>query len=208
MKYIPEKREIDLRKKITNALDKFALDFLGIIKKHTEYVVISGYVSILLGRSRATEDIDVFIKKITKEQFLKLYQELLKEEFWCINEDNGNELFEYLGENMAIRFCRKNSPIPNFEIKFPKDSLDEKSFKDSINVLLSDGEIKISSLERHIAFKEIYLGSEKDIEDSEHIRELFKESLDYEKINKLKELVRIRKEHERKKAEKNFYETW
>src|SRR3989344_2290367 len=160
MKYIPEKREIDLRKKITNALDKFALDFLGIIKKHTEYVVISGYVSILLGRSRATEDIDVFIKKITKEQFLKLYQELLKEEFWCINEDNGNELFEYLGENMAIRFCRKNSPIPNFEIKFPKDSLDEKSFKDSINVLLSDGEIKISSLERHIAFKEIYLGSE------------------------------------------------
>ena len=194
MQYNKEKREINLNEKAINDLDKFALDFLKIIKRYTEYIIISGYVSILLGRSRATEDIDLFIKKIPKEQFLKLYKELQEKGFWCINEEDGEELFKYLEENLAIRFCREEMPIPNFEVKFPKDALDESSFEDSVKVLLSEGELTISSLERHIAFKELYLGTEKDIEDAKHIEELFKEKIDYDKVNKLKEFIKIRKE--------------
>ena len=192
MEYNELKKEIQT-KRILNDLDKFVFKFIRILEKHVDYVIISGYVSILLGRSRGTEDIDVFIKKISQEQFSKLYKELQKKNFWCINSENEKEIFSYLKDGLAIRFSEKEKPIPNFEVKFPKDNLDEMSFDDFVKVITSKGTLKISSLERHIAFKEYYLGSYKDIEDARHIEELFKEKIDHNKINKLKELIKIRK---------------
>lgn len=192
MKYDKNKREIVLDKELNN-LDKFALDFFNIAVKHADCVIISGYVSILLGRSRATEDVDIFIKKISKETFYLLYNDLTSNGFWCINSDNPETLFDYLKENLAIRFARGNIPLPNMEVKFPKDKLDEDVFEDSIFVKLPEGEIKISSLERHIAFKRYFLGSEKDDEDALHIEELFKENIDYGKIKKLRKLIKLRK---------------
>ncbi|MBI2141461.1 hypothetical protein HYU16_03480, partial [Candidatus Woesearchaeota archaeon] len=43
--------------KVLNELDKFVLKFIKILEKHADYVIVSGYVSILFGRSRSTEDI-------------------------------------------------------------------------------------------------------------------------------------------------------
>src|SRR3989344_1646361 len=192
MKYNKKKKEIILDKELNN-LDKFALDFFNIAIKYTDCVIISGYVSILLVRSRATEDVDIFIKKISKENFYLLYNDLVSNGFWCINSDNPDALFDYLKENLAIRFARGKIPLPNMEMKFPKDKLDEDAFEDSIRVKLPNGEIKISSIERHIAFKKYFLGSEKDDEDALHIEELFKEDIDYEKIKKLHELLKLRK---------------
>ena len=60
MKYDTDKKEIILDKEL-NELDKYVLEFIKILEKHVDYVIISGYVSILLGRSRSTEDIDLFI---------------------------------------------------------------------------------------------------------------------------------------------------
>ncbi len=93
---------------------------------------------------------------------------------------------------MAIRFARKNEAVPNFEIKFPKTKLDEETFEDSVTVVLKKGIIKISSLERQVAFKRYFLKSDKDVEDAIHIEELFKNKLDYGKINKLKERIESR----------------
>jgi len=188
MKYDKNKREIQLDRKF-NKLDKFVLDFVEILEKYTDYVIISGYVSILLGRARATEDIDVFIKRIPKEIFFQLYEALEKNDFWCLNAEDKEKIFSYLKEGLAVRFARKGKAVPNFEMKFPKNKIDEETFLDFIEVLLPSGKLKISSLERQIAFKKYYLKSEKDIEDALHIEELFKEKLDYSKINKLKELI-------------------
>ena len=63
-------------------------------------------------------------------------------------------------------------------------------------VKLSEGNLKISSLERHIAFKRYYLGTPKDIEDAEHIEKTFKGKIDYEKVNKIKKIVDIIKKQE------------
>ncbi len=181
-------------KRVPSELDVFSVEFLTILQKHVDYVVISGYVSILLGRTRATDDIDVFIKKIPQETFVKLYQELQDKGFWCLNAESENEIFSYLEEGLAVRFAKKGKSAPNFEIKFPKDALDEETFTNFIFVKLSIGEIKISSLERQIAFKRYYLRSDKDCEDALHIEELFKEEIDYIKVNKYKELIEQRKE--------------
>ncbi len=192
MEYFQKDRKIKTNR-ILSELDKFVLEFIQILEKYADYVIISGYVSILLGRTRTTEDIDVFIKKISFEQFSELYQELEEKNFWCINAEDKKEIFNYLKDGLAVRFAKKNNSIPNFEVKFPKDKLDEMSFEDSIQVITKKGVLKISSLERHIAFKEFYLGSEKDIEDAKHIEELFKEKIDFNKINKIKELIKERK---------------
>ncbi len=173
-----------------NDLDSFVLDFLRILERHTDYIVILGYVSILLGRARATEDVDIYIKRISFEKFKEFYKNLRENGFWCLNAKNVSEVFSYLNDGLAIRFAKGKSPIPNFEIKFPKREIDKETFKDFIKVKLSGGEIKISSFERHIAFKRYYLKSNKDIEDSLHIEELFKDKIDYNKVNKLKEIVK------------------
>ena len=198
---------LNIKSKVINELDKFVLDFLKIVQKHVDYVVISGYVSILLGRSRATEDVDIFIKKIPIEVFSKLYKELKEYGFWCLNAEKEEEIYGFLKDSLAIRFSFEEMPVPNFEVKFPKDELDESTFNDFITVILPENKLKISSLERHIAFKRYYLESDKDVEDASHVEETFKGKIDYNKVNKLKELIKKRKEDEKRKSEKNFYET-
>ena len=189
MEYNVSRKEIILKREL-NKLDKFVLDFIDVLKKHLNYVIISGYVSILLGRTRATEDIDVFIEKISLEKFSNFYEDAKRHGFECINAEKTEEVFSYLTEGFAIRFSRKGVPVPNFEIKFPKREIDEETFNDFLTVILPEGKLKISSLERQIAFKRYYLKSEKDIEDAFHIEELFKDRLNYDKINKFKNIIR------------------
>lgn len=179
--------------KISSELDIFVLKFLRILEKYTEYVVISGYVSILLGRSRATEDVDIFIKPIKRELFSEFYKDLIKNGFWCVNCEDEGEIFSYLEDSLAIRFAEANTYAPNFEVKYPKDDLDEETFSNYLIVVLKIGEIKISSLERQIAFKRYYLASDKDADDALHIEELFKDKIDYKKINKYRELIKLKR---------------
>ncbi|MBS3169850.1 hypothetical protein J4210_05160 [Candidatus Woesearchaeota archaeon] len=173
-----------------NDLDRFVLKFLKVLEKYVDYVIISGYIAILFGRSRATEDVDVFIKPIDREQFIRLYHHLQKDGFWCLNAESDDEVYSYLGEGIAIRFARSGEAIPNFEVKIAKNILSLATFSDAIEVETSEGTIKISSLERQVAFKKYYLGSDKDLEDAKHIEELFKDHLDYDTIKKYKDLIK------------------
>lgn len=57
------KNRIKLNKEL-NDLDTFVIDFVKILdKSKIKYVLVSGYVSILFGRSRSSEDIDIIVKK-------------------------------------------------------------------------------------------------------------------------------------------------
>src|SRR3989344_9098572 len=171
MKFL-DKNTIKLDKEL-NELDKFVLNFIKILEKYTKYVIISGYVSLLFGRARGTEDVDVFIEETKKEILIKLFKEL-EEKYWCLNTDDVNEMHDYLKNGFPIRIAVKNQTIPNFEIKLAKTFLDKESFKDLITVKTWLGDLKISSLERQIAFKKYYLKSDKDLEDARHIERLFK----------------------------------
>ena len=186
MKFL-NKNTIKIDKEL-NELDKFVLDFIKILKKHTNYVIISGYVSLLFGRARGTEDIDIFIEEITKESFIKLYQDI-ERKYWCLNSDDVNEIYSYLKDGLPIRVAIKDQTIPNFEIKLAKTLLNKEAFKDSIIVKTTLGELKISSLERQIAFKKYYLKSDKDLEDSKHIETLFKKNINYNKVEEYRRMI-------------------
>ena len=172
-----------------NELDRFVLKFIKVIEKHTDYVIISGYVSILLGRSRATEDIDIFIKPISRDSFKKLYDDLIRAGFWCLNAEGADKIYANLTDKIAVRFSEKEKVIPNFEVKIVGNVLEADAFNSRIIAKLNIGDLKISSLERQIAFKRYYLGDEKDIEDAKHIETLFKDRLDISLIENYKKMI-------------------
>ena len=59
--------------KVLNELDVFVLEFTRLLERHTPCVIVSGYISILFGRARATEDINLFIQPLSRETFLAFY---------------------------------------------------------------------------------------------------------------------------------------
>ncbi|USH00471.1 hypothetical protein K1720_03135 [Thermococcus argininiproducens] len=174
-------RRITLTNKRINKLDEFVFKVSSLIEKYTEYVIVSGYVSILFGRSRGTEDIDFVISSLSLEEFRKLYEDFLNSGFEFINSDDPVELFEMLIENQAVRACEVGTIFPNAEIKLPKDRFHLEALKQRIETMINDRRIFISPIELQIAYK-LYLGSEKDIEDAIFLYELFRDHISHEKL--------------------------
>jgi hypothetical protein len=58
--------------KYLTLLDQFVLDFIRVLEPKTPYVIVSGYVAILFGRSRGTEDVDILISRLSKDTFGEL----------------------------------------------------------------------------------------------------------------------------------------
>ncbi len=61
---------LSIDNKVLTELDKFVINFTDILKKYCDYVIISGYIPILFGRTRGTEDVYVFIDHIDKKKFV------------------------------------------------------------------------------------------------------------------------------------------
>jgi len=195
MEYIVDKKEIILNKKLNN-LDSFVLDFVSCLDS---YVIVSGYVSILLGRSRATEDVDLLVPKLGKDDFNNIWKKLHKNGFWCINTPIFEDAFEMLKEH-AIRFAKKE-PVPNIEFKMIKTDFDRYSFENRIKVIINKDILFISPLEMQIAFKlflaangtDEELGADKDVEDARHLYRLFRDRINKDELLKIADKLNIRK---------------
>lgn len=167
------KNAIKLDKEI-NELDKFVFKFIKILERHTDYVIISGYVAILLGRSRSTEDIDVFIKEVDFEAFNQFYDKLKGNGYWCLNAEEAHEIYSYLSQGLAARFALENQTIPNFEVKFAKKPLDKETFFDRLIIETPIGKIYTSSIKNQIAFKRhVSKFNKYALEDSLYLETLF-----------------------------------
>jgi hypothetical protein len=186
---ILNKKTIKLNKEL-NLLDKFVLEFVRILEKHVNYVIVSGYVAILFGRARSTEDIDIIISKISKKKFEKLWNEIEKNNFWCLNATNSEEAYNSLIEGIPIRFAKKGKIIPNIELKFCEKEIDRQTLRNRIKVIVKNRKIFISPIEMQIAYKETVLKSEKDLEDALHLREIFREIISEKEIEKWKNVIK------------------
>lgn len=174
-------------------LDKFVEDFCEVIEKYVRYIICSGFVAIAHGRTRGTEDIDMIIEEISIEKFIDLHKALLKKGFVCMQSDNPNEIYNnYLKKDVSVRYVRNEDGFfpPEMEIKFPKDALDVEQLQERTKLPLTGLAVYFSSIESNIAFKEEYLKSNKDLEDAKHLRIIYSEKLDKNKINEIKEKIR------------------
>lgn len=185
------KDRIVLGGKHLTLLDDFVIGFIRVLEPHTPYVIVSGYVAILFGRSRGTEDIDILIPPLGRESFDKLHATLLLKGYEFLNAEDAGGLWEMLRQHMGIRVAQKDCFIPNIELKFLKDEVDRRVFSGRVLLDIPGAGLYISPVDIQIAYK-LYLGSEKDIEDALYLYEIFKNDLDRTELKTWMETFRVR----------------
>lgn len=173
-----------------NILDEFCISFCKIVEKHCKYIIVSGFVAISSGRTRGTEDIDIILPKLNKEQFILLHKDLTNKGFVCMQSDNPEEVYDYLRDNTSVRYTFKDKPLPEMDIKFAKDEIDNYQLKTRIKLPLTGLDVWFSSINMNVAFKEEYLKTEKDIEDANHLRKVYSEIIDEDEINRIKQMIK------------------
>lgn len=171
-------------------LDQFCQEFCKIVKKHTKYIIVSGYVAIASGRVRGTEDIDMIIPRISLPVFSELHDDLSQNNFACVQSSLPSEIYEYLSDNGSVRYTWKDKLLPEMELKFAKDMLDTLQLQTRVKLPLTGLDVWFSSVAANIAFKEEYLKSDKDIEDAKHLRIVYTEKINEEEIEEIKRLIR------------------
>lgn len=173
-----------------NILDKFCEEFCAVIEQFCEYIIVSGFVAISSGRARGTEDIDLIIERLDKEQFLPLHEAIKKAGFFCMQTENGEAVYDdYLKDNLSVRYTRENELLPEMELKMVKDELDKYQLKTKTKLPLTGLDIWFSSVNMNIAFKEHLLKSDKDLEDAKHLRIVYEELVDEKEIAKIERLI-------------------
>lgn len=173
-----------------NILDKFCEDFCNIINKHCRYIVVSGFFAIASGRTRGTEDIDMIMEKLSKDQFRELFSDLTEHGFVCMQSNYSDEVYEYLQDNTSIRFTWKDKELPEMELKFAKDILDEHQLQTREKYKLTKLDVWFSNVNFNIAFKEELLKSPKDLEDARHFRIVYSEKVNENEIQGIKKLIK------------------
>lgn len=171
-------------------LDKFVEDFVEIVEKYVNYIIVSGFVAIVHGRSRGTEEINMIIEKISYDKFFLLHNELIEKGFECIQSSKVEDIYEYLSNNDSIRYVRKGEYLPEMEVKFAKDELDVLQLSAKTKLPLSGLDVWFSNIETNIAFKEELLKSDKDLKDAEHLRIVYEKKLNETLINDIKKMIR------------------
>jgi predicted nucleotidyltransferase len=187
-----------MKREVSNKtiLDEFAESFCKIVDKHCKYIVCSGFVAISHGRSRGTEDIDMIIEKLSWEDFNKLHEDLIKNNFICMQSENSKRIYEdYLSNGDSVRYTLKEHMLPEMEIKFAKDEIDNFQLNSRIKIPFTGLDVYFPRIEEAIAFKEEYLKSDKDIEDAKYLRIIYEDKIDENYIKEFKNKINKIKMH-------------
>jgi len=131
----------------------------------------------------------MIIRPIKKDEFAQMHKKLLESGFICMQSDSSEEILQYLSEHNPVRYYRNEKPLPQMELKFAKDELDEYQLKTKTRLGLTGLDIWFSNVNVNIAFKEHLLKSPKDMEDSKHLKIVYKEMISEEEIEKVKGLI-------------------
>ena len=173
-----------------DAVDRLALDFCKVlVAQKVPYAIVSGYVAILLGRNRLSEDIDLFTEELSLARFRRLHSALL-DQFECVTPGSAERLFhDYLSmgsESTSVRFAHPGSFAPNVEVKFARKPTHHYSMDRRWPVSVNGQRVYIGSLEMGIAFK-VKMGTEKDLADARWIFDRTKHVLDQRELRRLME---------------------
>lgn len=181
-----------------NHLDELAIAFSTILDEFgIDHVYIAGYVSILAGRARSTEDVDVLIEHIDEQTADKLAATLTAEGFWGAAMPLSS-LYEMLENGDNIWVAPDDQVTPHLEVKFARDEFDRASLENAITARIGEDTVPIGPLELQIAYK-LHLGAQKDLEDAVHLYTLFAESLSVARLEEWVTRLDVEAEYERLK---------
>jgi len=181
-----------------NQLDELALSFSSILEGFgIEHVYIAGYVSILAGRARSTEDVDVLIERSENEIIDKLVSTLDEEGFWGPAMPLTS-MYEMLDNGDNVWVAPNDQIAPHLEVKFVRDEFDRASLGNAITARIGDETLPIGPLELQIAYK-LHLGARTDIEDAVHLYTLFEETLRESRLEEWARRLDVTDEYDRLK---------
>ncbi len=172
-------------------LDLFVKKFIDTLKKHANYLIVSGFVSIATGRTRGTEDVDILTMITSKDTFDSLFTDLLKNGFWCYQSDTAEGAYAYFENLQNIRFAKSGEMFPNVEL-IPINKEKKAKFFEFTHpqrMIIKDFEFKIPPIEFEILYKELVLRGKKDIDDARHLRTFFSDIIKEEKFKNYREIV-------------------
>ncbi|WP_138007464.1 hypothetical protein [Halalkalirubrum salinum] len=168
-------------------LDKDVLEFTRILDVcDVNYVIVSGYVAILTGRSRSTEDIDVILESLSQTETAQLVTELKNQGYWGMAMPL-DEMYSMLSDGSRIRVAEDGQMFPNFELWFVSNDVEREALSNPLTVVFDEGQIDISPLELQIAYKLRLAHSSdslsgKDFEDALHLYLTFEERFNTERL--------------------------
>ncbi|MFB6086074.1 MAG: hypothetical protein ABEJ84_04620 [Halodesulfurarchaeum sp.] len=181
-----------------NQLDELAIEFSTILDRFDiQHAYVAGYVSILAGRARSTEDVDVFIEQIDESTADELATNLTEAGFWGPAMPLAS-LYEMLDAGDNIWVAPSDELAPHLEVKFARDEFDRAALENAITARIGNDSIPIGPLELQIAHK-LHLGAERDIEDAVHLYTLFEESLSEPALETWVRKLDVEPEYERLK---------
>lgn len=179
-----------------NELDRLAISFSSILGDlDIDHVFVSGYVAILAGRARATEDIDVLLERVGEDLLEELVVRLEGAAMWgpaTPLEDLASGLDD------RVWIARQDEMVPHIDATFVADEFDRASLDNRITAELTpvDAELPIGPLELQIAYK-LFLGAQRDIEDAHHLYWLFEENLNRVELERWVRRLDVPDEYER-----------
>lgn len=177
-----------------NELDELAIAFSEMLSQlDIDHVFIAGYVAILTGRARATDDIDVLIERLPESDIGDLVETLEANDYWGPAMPL-EEMYDNLSSDTNIWVAPDDQMTPHLEVKFPTDEFDRASLAHAIDAHIADATIPIGPLELQIAYK-LYLGSRTDFEDAAHLYTLFRESLRAERLESWVEKLDVEEQY-------------
>lgn len=170
-----------------SALDEAVLAFADVLESsEVEYVIVSGYVAILTGRSRATEGVDVILGELTESETDELVDALTDRDYWGMAMPLEN-MYSMLRDGDRIRIAEAEEFYPNFIVWFASNEIERMALANALTVELADGTIEISPIELQIAYK-LHLAQRanssdgKDMEDALHLYVTFEEAFNTETL--------------------------
>lgn len=179
-----------------NELDELAMEFTALLDDlGIRHVYVAGYVAILTGRPRATEDVDTLIERLDESRTERLVERLEDERMWGPAMPL-EDMYEMLANGDNIWVAPEDQVIPHIEAKFVSDEADRTSLENAITAHIAGSELPIGPLELEIAYK-LYLGSQTDFEDAVHLYTLFEESLRMEELERWVEKLGVESDYER-----------
>lgn len=179
-----------------NRLDELAITFSTILDQlGIDHVFVAGYVSILAGRARSTDDVDVLTEAFDEETAGELAAALDDEGFWgpAMPLTSMSEML-LNGDNIWI--APESQITPHLEVKFARDEFDRASLEHAMTARIGGQMIPIGPLELQIAYK-LYLGAQKDVEDAVHLYTLFEENLSGVRLEEWVTKLGVEDEYER-----------
>jgi hypothetical protein len=168
-------------------LDRDVIGFTSVLDDEgIDYVIVSGYVAILTGRSRSTEDIDTVLEPLSEAELDRLADRLDEEGYWGMAMPL-DEMAEMLGGGDRLRVAEDGEMYPNFEVWLASNDLEREALSTAITAEVDGYEVSISSIELQIAYKlRLAEGAGttngKDFEDALHLYLTFEDQFKSEQL--------------------------